>query len=267
MLPTLETDSSVRKALAILDCYRTGARELGVSELARRTRMAKSTVHRLCMHLVDAGYLAKTDRRAFSLTLGVFELGSVALAPYSAGQDASRFLQQLSVLTGETSHLAILDGGDVVYVDKIETLQSEKVPSRVGQRNPAHCTALGKVMLAWNPAACEQLPLVDGRLRAFTPHTITSPAVLRQELATVHATGVAYDHEERNLGIRCVAAPVRNHVGAVIAAISVCGPTGRMTEERLTQVAHVVRQASAGLSRQLGWRGASHLRGVADAAS
>lgn len=252
MTTTMTSDSSVRKALAILDCYRATERELGVSELARRTSIAKSTAQRLCRELADAGYLVKTDRRGFVLALRVFELGSAAVR-LGPGGVASRFLQQLSLLTGETSHLAILDRSEVVYLDKIETLHSHAVPSRVGQRNPAHCTALGKALLAWRRGGCDDLSSRDGRLPACTQHTITTVEDLRRELVSVRATGVAFDREERNIGVRCTAAPVRNHTGSVIAAISVAGPADRMTEARLLHTSHAVRTAAAQLSERLGW--------------
>lgn len=247
-------DSSVMKALTVLDCFRSGENELGVTELARRTGIPKSTVHRMCAALSAASYLVRTEHRAYRLGLRVFELGSAALVPADARRDASRFLQQLTVLSGETSHLGVLDGNDVVYIDKIETPRSCAMPSRVGQRNPAHATGLGKALLAGNGIVLAAL-LRKAPLRAFTPNTITDAVRLRAEIADVQREGIAYDREERVVGTICIAAPVRNHRGDVVSAMSISGPSKRMSQQRLVELAPVVRQAAAMLSSELGWQG------------
>lgn len=256
-------ESSVMKALTVLDCFRSGEHELGVTELARRTGIPKSSVHRMCSELTAASYLVRTERRGYRLGLRVFELGSAAVVPAGARRDASRYLQQLTVLTGETSHLGVLDALDVVYIDKIETPRSTPMPSRVGLRNPAYATGIGKVLLAGNPFAAADLYRLDP-FPAFTPHTITSARQLRVELAEVQRQGVAYDREERALGTTCIAAPVRNHQGDVVTAMSISGPTDRMTPQRLIELTPVVRQAAALLSTELGWHGR---RSVGNAAS
>lgn len=253
-----ETDTSVTKAFAVLECFRYGERHLGVTEIAQRTEIPKSSVHRLCATLTSGGYLVRTDRRGYRLGVRMFEIGSAAVTPVGAGSDASRFLQQLSVLTGETSQLGVLDDGDVVYIDKIETPRSNRIPSRVGQRNPAHATGIGKALLAGNSQATAEV-LRRAPLVAFTPHTITTVDGLRRELQDVVLEGVAYDRQERCIGTACVAAPVRNHAGEIVAAMSVSGPVARMTEQRLIEVAPVVRQAAAALSKQMGWRGRAGL--------
>ena len=241
--------TSAGKALAILDCFRSGERRIGLTELSRRTGIPKSSVHRLCEVLVESGYLCRTDDRSFSLGLRVFELGGAATPRVSAHLDASRYLQQLTLLTGETSHLGVLADLDVVYIDKVETPTSNRVPSRVGQRNPAYTTALGKALLASSPEA-SQAVFASTPLPAFTRHTLTSADSLRKELADVATAGVALDREERALGVACVAAPVRNR-GSVVASLSVTGPAARILGERLPQIAHVVRATAAEMSRSM----------------
>ncbi|HEX4978557.1 MAG TPA: IclR family transcriptional regulator, partial [Acidimicrobiales bacterium] len=166
-------ETSILKAVAVLNCFRGDDRRISLTELARKTALPKSTVHRLCSSLVAAGYLARDDQRTYRLGVSVFELGSAAVPVLSIRTDASRFLQQLSLLSGETSHLGVLDDGDVLYIDKIETMQSPSIPSRVGQRNPAHATGLGKAMLAWDRAAAASI-LSRAPHASCTPHTITS---------------------------------------------------------------------------------------------
>jgi len=244
--------TSVMKAMAVLDCFRSGDIELGVTEIARRTGIPKSSVHRACASLCEASYLEHTEHRGYRLALKVFELGGTALLGTGLRRDASRYLQRLTVLTSETSHLAVLDGVDVVYVDKIETAKSNPMPSRVGHRNPAYATAVGKALLAGNASATATV--AARAMRGFTPSTITDGDQLRAELLNVKREGVAYDREERAIGTTCVAAPVRNHRGHVVAAISIAGASERMSPERLIELSPVIRQVGVMLSTALGWR-------------
>ncbi|HEX4978552.1 MAG TPA: IclR family transcriptional regulator [Acidimicrobiales bacterium] len=260
-MQSTSTETSVMKALEVLNCFRGGERDLGVTEITRRTGIPKSSVHRLCATLTAAGYLVRTERRGYRLGLRVFEIGSAAVSPFGARTDASRFLQQLTVLTGETSQLGVLDEGDVVYIDKIETPRSSPMPSQVGRRNPAHATGIGKALLAWNRGAATMV-LRGAPLVRFTKNTITTADGLRRELQNIMLEGVAYDREERHLGTACVAAPVRNHLGEVVAALSVSGPVTRMTSERLLELAPVTRQAAIALSKQIGWRSGAGTLGL-----
>jgi IclR family transcriptional regulator, acetate operon repressor len=243
-------ESSVAKALHLLESFGGGIHQLGVSELSRRTGIPKSSVHRLCNELTECGFLVRTPRRQYRLAVRVFELGSAGPAHAELRQTASRFLQQLTVLTGETAHLGMLDGRDVIYLDKIETPQSERLPSRVGHRNPAHSTAIGKAMLAWDQRRREELVAMP-HLPVFTPRTIATGAELDHELAVIRAELVAFDREERTPGVSCVAAPIKDRHGCAVAAISVAGPTCRMTEERLRSLAGVVERVSQAASNYL----------------
>lgn len=246
----VSTESSVAKALHLLESFDGGSHQLGVSELARRTGIPKSSVHRLCCELTECGFLVRTPRRQYRLALRVFELGSAGPACAELRQTASRFLQQLTVLTGETAHLGTLDGSDVVYLDKIETPRSEKLPSQIGARNPAYCTGIGKALLAWNTEKHGEL-IGRAELPVFTSRTISSGAQLARELAVIRSSMVAFDREERTVGIACVAAPIKDRNGRAVAAISVAGPTSRMTEERLQSLANMVEQVGQAASTYL----------------
>lgn len=248
------SDSSVAKALHLLESFGGGIQQLGVSELARRTGIPKSSVHRLCVELTECGFLTRTPRRQYRLALRVFELGTAGPVLAELRQTMSRFLQQLTVLSGETVHLGVLDGTDVVYLDKIETPQSERLPSRVGHRNPVYCTGIGKALLAWNPGQYDEL-VAREELPVFTARTISTGPRLRRELDIVRTKLVAFDREERTPGIACVATPIKDRSGRAAAAISVAGPTSRMTEERLISLAGVVERVGHAAGNYLRRRG------------
>ncbi len=244
--------TSLGKALALLDCFRDGQTELGVSDMARRVGIAKSSVHRLCAILVAGGHLEKTVRGQYRLGLKIFELGGLVSTRVGIRQPASCFLEELAAASQQTAHLGILDEGEVVYVDKIETHGSRRTPTQVGSREPTYCTGIGKAMLAWAaPKDIERL--LSRGLRKFTPYSIASPQRLLDELTMVRATGLAHDREERVLGLACIAAPVRDHRGEVVAAISVSGSTAVLNEQRMAALSMKVKRVGAGLSRRLGW--------------
>jgi len=151
-------------------------------------------------------------------------------------------------VTGETVHLAALEGGQVVYLVKLESANSISMPSWIGWRNPAHCTAVGKALLAF-----QEEPLIEGvmerGLRRFTANTICDPERLWEQLRQVRRQGVAFDQEERRNGLRCVGAPVLGRDGQVVASISVAGPASRLSWGRMAQLASLVREAAGAIGR------------------
>ncbi len=245
---------SVNNALSILEAFTLDRPELGVTELARALGLGKSTVHRLLASLSLRGYVRKnpaTDR--YCLGLKAFEVGSVAAGQQTIRAAAAPYLQRLAAACRETVHLGVLDEWDVVYIDKIESQQVLQMYSRIGRRAPAHCTALGKALLAWEPEeALERF--FRRRLRAYTPRTLTDPPALRQDLARVRARGYALDDDEFEVGLKCIAAPVRDHTRRVVASLGIASPSVRMPEERVAPLAAVVRATAADLSAALGWR-------------
>ncbi len=236
--------SVIARTSALLDAFRPDERELGISELARRTGLAKSTVHRLVLELLRCGLLER-EGAAVRLGLRLFELGQLVQRRQSLREAAWPFMTDLCTATGATVQLAVLDGSDVVYLEILVGRDAPDLPSRVGGRVPAHATAVGKAILAFSPA-----PTVEAALRArlapLSPHTIVAPGLLRRELGTVRESGVAYDREESGLGIVCAAVPVTDRDGAAVAALSVSGWSGRLQLER---VASAVHTAALALSR------------------
>ena len=246
----------VENAFQVLETL-TQANEgfLGVSDIAKRTGLNKTSVSRILVTLCKRGYVEQ-DRvsRKYRLTLKLFELGSMCLERVDLVNEARPILEELARYTGETVHLAVLDQGEAVYIDKVESDQAVRMYSRVGRRSPLHCTGVGKVLLAFADEN-EIARVIDQKgLRRYTNSTITDPSMLRRQLDEIRARGVAFDNEEHEEGIRCVAAPVRDHRGLIVAAISVAGPSFRVTPERQQALAQPVSQAALAISQRLGYR-------------
>ncbi|WP_415853249.1 IclR family transcriptional regulator [Sinomonas sp. G460-2] len=216
--------SSLSRGLALLDLFTSPDQVLSISEMARRSGIPKSTAHRLVLDLVAWGAL---ERRVNGLALGVrlFELGSLVPSSNTFRELALPFAHNLNEVTKLTSNLAIREGNEVLYIEKITT-RTLKVPhSRVGGRARMHATALGKAILAFSePEFVDSV--LSGELNPQTPRTITDPDALRRELEIVRMERVAYDVEESRLGLFCVSAPVfAGPGGPVTGAISVTGAT------------------------------------------
>ncbi|MCL6450092.1 MAG: IclR family transcriptional regulator [Acetobacteraceae bacterium] len=213
---------SIERAMEILKCFSVTRPELGVSEIAGRLRMPRSSAHRLLAALKRSGFLeqdGKTSR--YRLSLRLFEMGSVVLNTMELPARARPVLEELQRHTGETVHLAILDEGQVLYVDKIDSSRGVRMYSQVGRRAPAHCTGLGKVLLAYLPQEEVERIIALRGLPVYTRNTIASPEALRAELEEVRRRGYAIDRGEHEDLIACAAAPIRDYTGKVIAAVSV----------------------------------------------
>ena len=235
----------LEKSLRILQAFRTGDRKLRLRELAERTGMPKSTVHRLSQTLIE-NQLLFSDTEGYELGIGLFELGGLVPVKQRLRESALPFVQDLFLATHETVHLGIRDGLDVVYVEKIYGHSDLALPSRVGGRLPLSCTAVGKALLAFSPDQIRSAVL-SKPLRRITSRSVVDPEQLRRELAEIRATGLAFEQEEATLGRACVAAPVVVR-GEAIAAMSVSVPVGQY---RLPQLAAAVKTASLGLTKEL----------------
>lgn len=245
--------SSVANSIRLTKAFSENEYEMGISALAARLGLAKSTVHRLATTLVEYDILEQNrETGKYRLGLALFELGTLVRRKMDVMTEAQAQIHALADLSGETVQLAILDHLSVLYIRIRESRQAVRMSTGLGSRAPAHCTSVGKVLLAYQtPETIQQV--IDNGLRRHTPNTITEPAKLVEELASVKQRGYAIDDEEIESGLRCVAAPIRDHSGRVIAAISVAAPVQRMTKKNLqTTVPSVVTAADA-ISRRLGY--------------
>ena len=246
--------SSVATAIELLKAFSEDEVELGISTLAKRLGVAKSTAHRLATTLVSENLLEQ-DRATGKYRLGIalFRLGTLVRRRMNVSEVARPHLFSLRETTNETVHLAILDGTDIMYVYFLESTQAIRMRSDLGLRKPAYCTAEGQAILAFSPPEVVAAVIRNG-LPARTPNTITEADKLARALDGVRARGCAVDDEESEVGVRCVAAPIRNDAGEVVAAVGVAGPVSRLSKRSLSAfMPHVIRTADA-ISARLGHR-------------
>jgi DNA-binding IclR family transcriptional regulator len=235
------------RAFRILGAYGPADRKLTLAEMTRRTGIPKPTVHRMAAELLALGVL-EGEHGVYRLGMRMFELGQLVPLQRDLREAALPFMQDLFEAAHETVHLAVLDGTEVLYIEKISGHRRVAAGSRIGGRLPVHCTAVGKAILSVSPPDVLDAVLAAGLVRR-TAFTITVPSVLRRQLAKAASAGVAYEREESDLGVTCAAAPVRGFGSHVVAAISVTGPVTRLDPERH---APTVRLAALALSRRLG---------------
>lgn len=248
MRSTGRTGTSVlERAFALLEVIGADGASVGLAELARRSGLPKATAYRLANQLIELHVLERVGEE-YQLGLKLFELGSSVARQRELREAALPFMEDLYEATHETIHLGVLDDGEVLYIEKIAGRRGCTVPTTLGTRKPLHCTGLGKAMLAYSTPQLVQAVIQKGLPRR-TSYTITDPRRLELELIHAAETGVAYDREEYELGITCVASPLLNPARRAWAAISVTGPTTRFRPER---TATAVRTAALGLTRVLG---------------
>lgn len=244
---------AIERAVAILNAFSVERPEFGVTELADELGLHKSTIHRFLVNLEHAGLVERSPRSGrYRLGLHILELSGLVMQQMSLWEEALPFLEGLVRDTGETGHLAVLDNGEAIYVERVETNRALRIPSAVGRGYPAHATSLGKVLLAHlSRDEVEDIATQRGLVR-HTPQTIVDVVALHDELALVRELGYAVDNEEYDEGLRCIGAPIMDHTGGVVAALGVGGPVTRVTPERVDELAELVRRAATGLSRRLG---------------
>lgn len=239
-------NSVLGKVQLILEAFTAGDSTLSLSDLVRRTGVAKATVHRLAQELVAWGVLERAGSD-YRLGLRLFEIGQRVHRQRILREAALPYMQDLLLATQETIHFAIHDGLDVLYIEKIIAHRGLNEQSRVAGRLPLYCTATGKVVLAFSPRSLFQ-EVVNAGLRPLTRHTVTSPARLWNQLQKIRAEHIAIEAEETRLGYLSVAVPVFGRDELLVGALSITAPTYRMDPDRLTGA---LRTASLGISRTL----------------
>lgn len=219
---------TVHNAGQVLDLFDGEHPERGATEVAALLSMPKSQAHALLSTLSEIGLLRKTPQRRYRVGWRVLAMGRILSESMEFRRPARRLMARLATQFGETVHLAALDGERVVYVDRFEGTRAVRIAvSSVGSTLPAHCSGVGKVLLAHMPIDRVEALLSDAELEAFTPATITDPDVLRGELAEVRRKSVAYDREEALPEVCCVAAPIVQAPGGTVAALSITAPAHR----------------------------------------
>lgn len=243
----------VHRVGAILSLYSFERPEWGVSEIATTLALAKSTVSELLASLAAQGVVERTRKGRYRLGWRLFELNQVLLESTPLVRESRRAMQELVERHGESSHLMVLERNEAVIVEKVQaTLATQILMSRVGLRLPAHCSACGKLLLAYRPWLDVARMFDDAELQRMTPATIGDLPSLRAELARVRERGLAFDREEIVPGLSCIAAPIRDDRGDVIAGISLSVPTYRFEGEE-DHYARMIATTALRISRRLGY--------------
>jgi IclR family transcriptional regulator, acetate operon repressor len=246
--PRAGVSTVLDRAMLVLGAFGDGDGELRLSELVDHTGLAKPTVYRLAGQLEAAGLLERgTANAGYRLGLRLFELGQLAPRQRAVHEIALPYLHELPRSPRDTVQLAVLDGGEVVFLARLIAIDGPSLPFRVGGRAPAHSTALGKALLAHASVAEVQRVLGRG-LRRRTPYTICAPGQLLRELAMIRRTGLAFEQEQTSVGVCCVAAPILDRRGRAVAALSVSGPVHQID---LSRIGRGVRTAATAIGCEL----------------
>ena len=244
--------SSVTTAIRLLKLFSVQDHELGISELAKRLRVAKSTVHRLASALLDEGLLEQNpDNNRYRLGVALFGLGTLVRRRMEVVSEAKTFLTELRAQTGENVRLAILNGHNVVYVNDFEGPHPVRLRSSIGLSKPAYSTAEGIVLLTGQPREFVEEVLLDAL--SLGPRAEMNPATIRARIDDARRLGYAVDDEESEIGTTCVAAPVYGGGGRVVAGIGVAGPRTRLRKRTIPSLASRVMATADQISARFGY--------------
>ena len=243
--------TSLAKGLKVLELL-AEKDELSVSAVAESIGLNRAGSHRFLATLKELGYVEKNDRNRYRLTFKLLGLGVKVANRFEIRRVALPFMQELALAFRETVNLGFWDGTGILHLDKVESREILRMDTPIGSHAPAYCTALGKAILAHLPPYDLNLYLSKIKLKPHGPNTITSRKQLREEIEKTRQRGYAVDDEELAPGLRCVAAPVFDHTGRANYAISVSGPSMRMTNERIETIRPRLANVCAKLSEQLG---------------
>jgi len=247
------TIQTVGRIANILRCFTESEADLGVMQISRETGLHKSTTSRLLSALHQEGFVEKSaETGKYRLGLGLVNLAGVVLERQNLRQAAQAYIRSLAEFTQETINISILDGEECINVESIRSPKSIRYAGRLGRRTPLHCTSTGKVQLTYMSPEQRQ-KILSQPLGAYTQHTITDPITLRIALAAVCDQGYAISNEEFEEGLVAIAAPIYDHTGEVIAALSISGPTYRMDSNTLQEFALPLKDAAKMISGQLGY--------------
>jgi DNA-binding IclR family transcriptional regulator len=245
---------SVDRALKIITLVSKRKEGVGVTELASNLDLNKSSIFRLLSTLVDHGFIEQNpETKKYRLGYKYLELSSMLLESIDLRTQAKSFLEELESYTNEVIHLVVYDQGEAIYIEKLEGSETLRTHSQVGRRAPMHCSSVGKVILAHLPLN-EIVDFIDKNgLPKHTENTITDKEAFFKELGKIRNLGFATEIEENETGITCIAAPIFDHRKKITAAVSISGPSIRMTEERLAEIKPIIVDAGKKISMRLGY--------------
>ena len=247
---------SVSRAFEIIDIISGHKDGLGVTEIAKQIDINKSSVYRILSTMVKYGYVEQNkDTGRYKLGYKFLEISAKLLESIDLRAEARPFLQELEEFTNEVIHLVVYDQGEVVYLETLEGNETLRMHSKVGKRAPMHCTAVGKSILAHLPEQ-EVMEIIERKgLSAHTEYTITDKNAFLRELASVREKGYALDRQENEYGIICIGVPIFDHTGRAVSAVSISGPSMRMTDERIEKLKDKILEVGQKISERLGYRG------------
>lgn len=245
---------SVARALDILQIVSSHKQGIGVTEIAKQIDINKSSVYRILTTLAHYGYIEQDGETGkYKLGYKCLEMSTKLLESIDLRKEALPFLMELEKYTNEVIHLVVYDQGEVVYIEKLEGNETLRMHSQVGKRASMHCTSVGKAILSQLPEHKVEEIIEKKGLPAHTEYTITNKEKLLEELKKVRENGYALDLQENEYGITCIAVPIFDHLGKVAAAVSISGPTMRMTNERLEQLKGIMIEMGKKISARLGY--------------
>ena len=246
---------AVERAARILACFDNDSPVLSSSEIAQVVGLHKSTTHRILTTLAHHGFLERaSDGIRYRLGLRLANLGFRVIQRMDIRREATPVMTRLRDEWNETCDLSIFDRDRVFYVEVVHSTHALTIAASIGKHLPAHCSASGKLFLA-HMSAPDLERFLERPLQSHTGNTITSPAELRKELREIRDRGYSVDHEEFQVGISAVSAPIRDQTAGMVAALSMPGPASRMTPERIGDVSAALIEAAGAISRRLGWQG------------
>lgn len=245
---------SVDNALRIMEAMSESEYELGIAELSRNLGLGRSTVHRLITTLESRGFVTQNPVTAkYKLGIKIVTIGGTILQKIDIIKEARPYLEKLSRATGESSHLALLSGDEIIFVDKVSGSNPAKMASVIGLRRPAYATATGKMLLAHLPEGQLKKWLNSVSINRFTPFTLSNTDELSEQLEKIKGLGYSEDLQEMEEGLICFGAPIRNVSGEVFAAVSVSGAASRMIQIKQDLIVQVTKTAEL-ISEACGWR-------------
>lgn len=252
----IEVVQSVDRALTILELLSEYNEGMGITEISGKIELHKSTVHRLLATLIYKGFVEQDpENNKYKVSLKLFVIGTKRVEGTDIMNVSKPFTTTLMDSLNEVVHLVIRDKNDIVYIDKVEANNTIRMASTIGKRSPLYCTSVGKAILAFMSEDEVNEIWASSNIKSLTDNTIVDYDKFKDELKKIKENGYSVDDEENELGVRCVGAPVFNRSGEIEGAISISGPTTRVTKDKVVEISKEVKKCAYLISKELGYRG------------